>query len=146
LNRSYLALLTSSSSSGAGYNLYTLYAIVLIWYGNSTQLGHQKAAATPATSDTSAASDRYEVLQEAIAAANANAEREKLLHSPRVQKRMDKIFKKHPEWGKKLALQLAEGQTWVGMDIFFMLVESLGHTSHVSESDIGGRKSCTFIY
>jgi hypothetical protein len=125
--------------------LVILCLIALIWYGNSTQPGHQKAAPTPATSDTSPASDRYEVLQGAIAAANAGAEREKLLQSPRVQKRTDKTFKEYPEWGEKLALQLAEGQTWVGMDIF-MLVESQGHASHVSESDIGGRKSYTFIY
>jgi len=125
--------------------------VLLVLWGNSTQPGHQKAAAPePSSKHLNYAIDAGSpsaspLVQQLIAAANGRAEKEKRLQSPKIQKRTDKIFKEHPEWGETLALQLAEGQTWVGMNVV-MLHEAIGLPSHVDEEEIDGRKSHTLIY
>jgi hypothetical protein len=74
------------------------------------------------------------------------AEAEKLLQPPRIHKRTDKICAKHPSWGEGVCLKVAEGNTWVGMDID-MLHDSIGLPDHVNQTYLSeGSVSSQLVY
>jgi hypothetical protein len=84
-------------------------------------------------------------IQADIEASNARGRIDKLSESPRIQKRTDKVCKKHPEWGDEACLKIAKGKTWVGMDID-ELHESVGLPDHADVTDLGNGHMDAFLF
>jgi hypothetical protein len=94
-------------------------------------------AGTPLGQVLSAAKDKQ--------AADDMARTDKILESPRIQKRTDRICKKHPDWGESACLKIAKGKTWVGMDVE-MLEESVGRPEDADVTDLGGGHTNAFFF